>query len=88
MSRSAQLLKAAADALERGEDPLHFSFLSEHDVESGECLDLADSLALGARLIAWAMENPLKAAAFARNGSAGIALDEITRAMSKIKIGA
>jgi hypothetical protein len=85
MSRSTELLKAAAEALESGEDPFGFSFLSEHDVESGECLDLADSLALGARLMAWAMDNPKQAVVAVQGASNWMSMDAITRALSKIK---
>jgi hypothetical protein len=83
VSRSSTLLIAAADALERGEDPLALHFLNEHDVEAGECLDLADSLAIGARLLAWVMENPKQAATFARTGLNGMHLEMVTDALAK-----
>jgi hypothetical protein len=84
MSRSSQLLKAAADALENGEDPLALHFLSEYDVEAGECLDLADSLALGARLIAWAMENPKKAVVAVQGAVTHLEMDAVTRLLGKL----
>jgi hypothetical protein len=86
VSRSSDLLKAAADYLDDGGDPFGLSFLSENGVASDECLDLADSLAMGARLVAWGMEHPLEAAAFLSSGSAGMALDATTRAMAKINL--
>ena len=86
MSRSSEILKAAAEALEQGDDPFHESFLGKHDVTFTECMDMADSLALGARLLAWAKDNPKQAAAFASNGAAGMALDAITRALA-VRLG-
>lgn len=84
MSRSAELLKAAATALENGEDPLSLHFLSEHDVESGECLDLADSLAMGARLIAWAMEHPKQAVAAAQGAGTGLQYHALMEAFARL----
>jgi hypothetical protein len=84
MSRSAELLKAAATALEDGEDPLALHFLNEHDVEAGECLDLADSLALGARLIAWATENPKKAVLATQGAITHLEMDAVTRLLGKL----
>lgn len=88
MSRSSELLKAAAAALEDGRDPLHNSFLCEHEVTLDECYSLAEYLAIGGRLIAWAMENPKQAAAFASSGSAGMALGTVTELMAKINLSA
>jgi hypothetical protein len=73
MRRMAQLLNKAAGALDAGEDPFSFSFLSEHDVTSTECLDMADLVAFGARLMAWVTEHPRDAAKFLEAGSAGMA---------------
>jgi hypothetical protein len=84
VSRSADLLKLAADALENGEDPLALHFLREHDVESGECLDLADSLAMGARLIAWAMEHPKQAIAAARGAGTGLQYHDLMEAFARL----
>jgi hypothetical protein len=88
VSRSSDLLKAAADYLDDGGNPLELLFLSENEVTFDECGDLADSLAMGARLVAWAMEHPREAAAFLSNGSAGMALDACTRAMAGINLSA
>lgn len=49
--RSADLLKAAVEALEDGRDPLTNSFLTDNEVTLDECYDLADNLALGARIV-------------------------------------
>jgi hypothetical protein len=84
MTRHSELLKAAADALEDDRDPFSGSFLTEHEVTSGECMDLADSLAIGARLYAWAIENPKQAVAAAEGASIGMRLDLITRALKKL----
>jgi hypothetical protein len=64
--------------------PFDGSFLVEHDVTSGECMDLAGSLAIGARLYAWALENPKQAVAAAEGASIGMRLDFITRALQKL----
>lgn len=58
MSRTSELLKAAASALEDQRDPFDGSFLTEHEVTLDECMDLADSLAIGARLYAGPEEQP------------------------------
>lgn len=58
MSRSTDLLRKAAKALDDGQDPLMNPFLSENDVPLDECFDLAERLALGARLVAQAFEEP------------------------------
>jgi hypothetical protein len=62
-SRQADLLRACADALDDGQEPLTGPFLTTHGVTNDELLDLAGSLAIGARLTAWAIENPHQAAA-------------------------
>lgn len=63
MSRMSSLLREAAGALNDGRDPLTSPFLDEHDVTLTECFDLADLLAAGAELVAWAIDNPKLAAA-------------------------
>ena len=55
MASSVQLLKLAAEALDNGEDPFSGAFLREHDVSSGQCIDLAQHLAMGARIMARAL---------------------------------
>ena len=55
---SAELLREAADALEEGRDPFGASFLSENDVTSDQCMALARQLAIGARIVARAIEWP------------------------------
>ncbi len=55
---SASLLRAAADALDAGQIPLMDPFLGEHDVTLDQCMSLAEQLAIGARIIAAAIENP------------------------------
>ena len=58
MSRQSELLRKAADALDDGQIPLMNPFLADNEVTFDECMDMAELLAEGARLIAWAMENP------------------------------
>jgi len=58
VSRSTDLLRKAAEALEDGRDPLANPFLSEHDVTLDECYSLAEQLAIGARLVAEGFDNP------------------------------
>ena len=83
-SRQADLLKAAADALDDGRDPLAGPFLSTHDITYDELQDLAGRLAIGARLTAWAMENPRQAAIAARAGTDFMKLDTITQLLRKL----
>jgi len=52
------LLRKAADALDDGRDPLTNPFLSENDVTLDQCFTLAEQLAIGARMVAEAIENP------------------------------
>jgi hypothetical protein len=55
---SADLLRDAADALDKGSIPLCEPFLTEHGVTSDQALSLAGQLALGARIVAKAIESP------------------------------
>lgn len=86
MSRSPEILRAAAAALEEGTDPFSSGFLDKHQVTLDECFEMAEGLALGAQIVAWVKEHPRDAAAFARNGAAGMAMDAVTRALAS-KIG-
>jgi hypothetical protein len=83
MSRMSDLLTKAADALDEGDDPFGINFLSENDVTSTECLDMADKIAFGARMMAWVTEHPRDAAKFLEAGSAGMALNAITEALGR-----
>jgi hypothetical protein len=58
---SSELLRAAAEALDEGTDPLCQSFLSEHEVTFDQCMALAGQLAIGARMVARAIERPRSA---------------------------
>lgn len=84
MSRQADLLREAADALNDGRDPLTNPFLSEHGVTLDECYDMADFLALGARLIAWAVENPKRAGAAFRGAVDGASMEIITETLRRM----
>jgi hypothetical protein len=84
MSRSSELLKAAAEALDDGRDPLHLAFLSEHEVTLDECYSLAEWLAVGASLMAWAIENPHHAKTAMAGATDAMRMDTITRVLSKL----
>lgn len=58
MTRRTELLMAAADALESGDDPFSGAFLGEHEVTSDECINLAQQLAIGARVVARGLDSP------------------------------
>jgi hypothetical protein len=87
MSRSSELLKLAAEALDNGDDPFHESFLCGNEVTLDECFALAGQLALGAQVMAWAIENPKKAAAIVRGGMNTLNLEMVTDLMAKINLG-
>lgn len=55
---TAKLLRKAANALSEGNDPFAGSFLSENDVSFDQCMTLAEQLAIGARMVAHAIEHP------------------------------
>jgi hypothetical protein len=55
---SSELLRAAAEALEDGCNPLVNPFLVEHEVTFDQCMSLAQQLAIGARMMARALERP------------------------------
>lgn len=84
MSRTSELLKAAADALEDGRDPLTTPFLDEHAVTLDECYDLAEWLAVGAQLMAWAIENPGHAKTAVSGATDAMRMDIITRVLGKL----
>lgn len=84
MSRTSELLKAAADALDDGRDPLTTPFLSDHAVTLDECYDLAEWLAVGAQLMAWAIENPRQARTAASGATDAMRMDVITRVLGKL----
>jgi hypothetical protein len=84
--RQAYLLRRAADGLDNGEHPFGDEFLSGNQVTADECFDMAGLMAAGARVVAWAIDNPRDAAAFLSSGSAGMAMSAITEAMARIRI--
>ena len=55
---TAELLRKAAAALERGESPLTTPFLGDNDVSLDQCFTLAEQLAIGARIVAAGIERP------------------------------
>lgn len=82
--RQSELLRAAADGLDKGEHPFCDSFLGEHEVTLDECFEMAEMMAAGARVIAWAIDSPRDAAVFLSSGSAGMAMNAVTKALAKI----
>lgn len=84
--RQAELLRAAADGLDEGGHPFCDEFLSGHQVTLDECFDMAAMMAAGAQVMAWAAENPRDAAAFLASGSAGMALNAVTRALARVNL--
>jgi hypothetical protein len=57
-ARRTELLMAAAATLDDGGIPLMDPFLSAHGVTLDECFDLAEQLAIGARVVAWGLAHP------------------------------
>jgi hypothetical protein len=84
MSRQAELLRKAADALDDGQIPLMNPFLADNDVTFDECMDMAGLMAEGTRLIAWAMENPKAAAAVVQGAGLGLSHHAFMVAMEKL----
>jgi hypothetical protein len=62
---TAALLREAANVLEKGKDPFTPEFLGDHGVTIDQCIALADQLAIGARIVAAAIENPRSPAGIA-----------------------
>lgn len=58
MSRAHDLVRLAAESMDRGEDPFHASFLSEHEVTLDEVYDLSETLAQAARLYLLLLKRP------------------------------
>jgi hypothetical protein len=58
MRRSAELLLAAADALDDHTSPFCDEFLTKHEVTFDQCMSLSEQLAIGARIMAHGVENP------------------------------
>jgi hypothetical protein len=58
---TAQLLKAAAETLNEGGNPFSSTWLGERDVTFDQCMTLAEQLAIGARMVAKAIEQPRSA---------------------------
>jgi len=84
MSRMPDLLREAADALDDGRIPLMNPFLSEHDVSFEECMNMADFLALGARLMAWVVENPKHAAVAFQGAADSVSMTVITETLRRM----
>jgi hypothetical protein len=53
-----ELLRMAADAFDDGRDPLAKAFLDEHGVTMDQAMNLAENLAIGARIVADGTEKP------------------------------
>lgn len=63
--RRTELLEAAAEALESGDDPFSGRWLGEHDVTSDECVALASQMAIGCRVVAAGLSKPRSGAGLA-----------------------
>ena len=50
MTRTQELLREAARALEDMRDPMSTGFLVEHNVTADECFDLSETMALAIRV--------------------------------------
>lgn len=83
-SRRAELLEAAAGALEEYTDPFSGAFLSGHEVTFDEHLELAEDMAVGAGIVAWAVEHPKEAMAVIRAGLLGARAEAVTEALAKL----
>jgi hypothetical protein len=84
VSRTSKLLKAAADALDDGRDPLTNPFLADNEVTLDECYSLAEWLAVGAQLMTWAIENPGHAKTAVSGATDAMRMDVITRVLRKL----
>lgn len=58
MTRSADLLELAADALDDGRDPFSTAFLADNGVTFDEAATLSELLALGARVVVLLSTDP------------------------------
>lgn len=67
-ARQVELLTAAANALQDGQDPLATPFLTAHAVTLQESFDLADNLTAGALIFADAIRHPAVATAVLSRG--------------------
>lgn len=65
MASTAGLLRKASEALERAEDPFSGEFLRDNDVTFDQCMTLSQMMALGARVVAKALEQPRSEAGLA-----------------------
>lgn len=83
MSRIADLLDKAAEALNDGRDPLANPFLRDNDVSYTEMLDLAQNLALGAQIAAWIHDNPRKAGTLFKAGMDAVRMETIVRVLQR-----
>jgi hypothetical protein len=82
-TRSIELLKTAADALLDGRDPFCDSWLSDNDVTLDECMTLAEQLAAGATILAWAMEHPKQALGAVNGAHMAAAYEALNAALAK-----
>jgi hypothetical protein len=62
MASTAEQLRLIASGLDVGETPLNERFLSEHQVTLDQAMTLAEQLAIGAWIVAYALDHPQSAA--------------------------
>jgi len=85
MSRMTDLVKAAADALDDGQDPFHGAFLLDNGVTLDECFTLSELLAVGARLVAFGLENPTLMLAAMNGAQMATAYQNLNDALGKMR---
>lgn len=78
------LVSAAADAMEAGCDPFHTSFLTDHDVTFDECMTLSEILAVGARLVAFGIENPTVMLGALNGAQMAAAYQQLSAALDRV----
>jgi hypothetical protein len=87
MNRMAQLLDAAADALDDYRDPFHESFLAQHHVVGDEVLELSTLMAMGTRIMAFALSHPAAAGAALDGATASVVGDAVMEKLDRMLDG-
>jgi hypothetical protein len=82
-ARLIELLNRAADAMDDGMDPFDHGFLAEHGVTLEECFTMAELLAVGARLVAFGLENPKIARGALDGAHMAAAYQALNRSLTK-----
>ncbi len=88
MMRIAQLLREAAAHLENMGDPFSESWLRAHKVTDDECSTLSETLAVGARIVAWILDHPQEAGTLINSAHLVAVQHELTTAAQRLALGA